>query len=171
MPRLAAAPVGVDLAPLEQRALAAAAAQGVGHPPRDVGRPHEHVGERSVFVGEPSPVVEHPRPDPVDHQVAQLLAQISQRLELVAVALFDQPAGRRDQGADAPRGDLDAEAGRHDLFELVRLVEDDDVVLGQHDPPAGQVGPVEVGVDHDDVGRGRPVAAPPRRSTGPPMGS
>ena len=45
----------------------------------------------------------------------------------------------------------------HHLLELVGLVEDDHVVLGQHGPPAGQVGPVEVGVDHHHVGRRRAV--------------
>ena len=77
---------------------------------------------------------------------------------MVTVALVDQCSGRRHQGAHAPGRDFDAEAGGHHLFELVRLVEHDDVVLGEHDPPAGQVGPIEVGVHHDDVGRGRPVA-------------
>ena len=69
----------------------------------------------------------------------------------------DQRAGRRGQGAEATRGDLDAQARGHHLLELVGLVEDDDVVLGQHGPPAGQVGAVEVGVDHHHVGRHGPV--------------
>ena len=38
------------------------------------------------------------------------------------------------------------------------LVEDDHVVLGQHDAAAGQVRPVEVGVDDDDVGHRGPLA-------------
>ena len=59
---------------------------------------------------------------------------------------------------EAPRRDLDPEARGHDFLELVRLVEDDDVVFGEHGPSAGQVGSVEMGVDHDDVGRGGAVA-------------
>ena len=101
--RLAGAAVRVGLAPLEQRALAAAAPQRVGHPARDVGRPHQHVGERSVLVGEPAPVVEHPRPDAIAHQIAQLITQVPQGLELVTVALVDQCSGRRHQGAHARR--------------------------------------------------------------------
>ena len=58
----------------------------------------------------------------------------------------------------APGRDLDPEARGHDLLELVRLVEDDDLVLGQHGPAAGEVCTVEMRVDHDDVRRGGAVA-------------
>ena len=97
-------------------------------------------------------------PDPVRQERAQLVAHRRQRVEQIRVALLDQGAGGRHQGAEAARGDLDPEARRHDLLELVGLVEDDHVVLGQYRPAAGQVGAVEVGVHHHDVGRGRPVA-------------
>ncbi len=40
----------------------------------------------------------------------------------------------------------------------MRLVEDDDLVLGEHRPAAGEVRPVEVGVDDHDVGRRGAVA-------------
>ena len=167
-------PVRVDLAPVEQRALAAAAAQRVGQPGGrpSAARTSTSESERSS-AEQPSPVVEHPRPDPVDHQVAQLRRRRSPRASQQRRGRARRPAARADvtRARTRPGRDLDAEAGRHHLFELVRLVEDDDVVLGQHDPPAGQVGPVEVGVDHDDVGRGRPVAGRLGEALARPRGS
>ena len=70
----------------------------------------------------------------------------------------DEPACGLGHGAQAPGGDLDAERLGHDVLDGVGLVEHDDVVLGQHRAVAGDVGGVEVGVDHDDVGRGGALA-------------
>ena len=47
----------------------------------------------------------------------------------------------------------------HDVFEYVRLVEHHDVVLGQDRSAACDVEPVEMGVDHDDVGGRGPAAS------------
>ena len=51
-------------------------------------------------------------------------------------------------------GHLDAGGGGDGVLELVGLVDDDHVVLGQHRAAGGEVQPVEVGVDDDDVGVG-----------------
>ena len=71
-----------------------------------------------------------------------------------AVGAGDGP-GHGGQGPEPPRGDLGAERRRHHLLDLVGLVEDHHLVLGQDGAPAGQVGAVEVGVDHHHVGRRR----------------
>ena len=117
----------------------------------------EQLGQLAVVDGWPGAVVQHPRPDTVNQEDAELLAHRGEGIEQFPVALVDQRPGRRHDGAEAAGGHFDPEAGRHDFLELVRLVEHDDVVLGQHHPTAGQVGTVEVGVDDDDVGAGGPV--------------
>ena len=97
------------------------------------------------------------RADPVGQQRAELVTDRRQPVELVGVAWLDQGAGRGDQRAEASGGDFHAEARRHDLFELVGLVEDDHVVLGQHHAAAGQMRPVEMRIDHHDVGHRSPL--------------
>ena len=118
----------------------------------------EQLGQLAVVDGWPGVVVQDPRPDPVTQEGAEPLAHRGEGIEQFTVAFVDQRPGRRHDGAEAAGGDLDPEAGRHDLLELVRLVEHDDVVLGQHHPTAGQVCTVEVGVHDHDVGGGGPVS-------------
>ena len=70
---------------------------------------------------------------------------------------------RRDEAGQVGEATgADGEAGgvRGDVLELVRLVDDHDVVLRQDHPARADVDAVEVGVDHDDVGR---RGLPPRR--------
>ena len=74
--------------------------------------------------------------------------------------------GREPAGAERQPG-----RRRDDVFELVRLVEDDHVVLGQERLAAGEVQPVEVGVDDHERRRPGPAGAPPRRSTARRAGS
>ncbi len=62
-------------------------------------------------------------------------------------------ARRLGHGADAAGGDLHTERLGHDVLDGMRLVEHHDVVVGEHGPVAGDVGGVEMGVHHDDVGR------------------
>ena len=68
---------------------------------------------------------------------------------------------RRDDRAErgeAPGRDLHADGVAHDVLEAVGLVEHHDVVLGEQHAVAGDVQPVEVRVDDDDVGdRGAPA--------------
>ncbi len=61
-------------------------------------------------------------------------------------------------GTDPAGGELGARRGGDDLLEAVGLVEHDQVVGRQHDAAGGDMRAVEVGVDHDDVGLGRPAA-------------
>ena len=68
--------------------------------------------------------------DLVAEQEAELVAQPGQRVEHIDVPGLDQRAGDHRQGAEPAGSDLHAQAGGHDLLELVSLVEDDHVVLG-----------------------------------------
>ena len=63
--------------------------------------------------------------------------------------------GQGDEPAGADRG---AHGVGDGVLQLVRLVEDHDLVFGQHRPPGSEVHAVEVRVDDDDVGRGGPPA-------------
>ena len=56
-----------------------------------------------------------------------------------------------------PALDLEAEARRCHLLQLVGLVEDDQVMGGRRAPPGGQMGRVQVGVDDHHVRLRRPV--------------
>ena len=71
--------------------------------------------------------------------------------------LVDHRAGVAGQGEEPTGRQFQAQAGRGHIFQLVRLVEDDHVVIGQHGATRGQMGGVQVGVDHDDVGHRRPL--------------
>ena len=55
--------------------------------------------------------------------------------------VVEERAGRGHERAEPAGGDLDPEARRHDLFELVGLVEDHDVVLGSTTPPLARCAP------------------------------
>ena len=68
----------------------------------------------------------------------------------VGFRLWDVTSGRH----------LRTERSDHHVLDLVGLVEDHHVMLGEYGALAGEMGPVEMGVDHDDVGRRRLV---PRR--------
>src|SRR5690606_24086193 len=70
--------------------------------------------------------------------------------------LGEEAAQHAGQVGEATGADLDAGRGRDDVLEHVGLVDDDDVVLGEDRPAAGEVEAVEVEVDHHDVGLGRP---------------
>ncbi len=59
--------------------------------------------------------------------------------------------------AEAPGRDHPAEGGGGDVLEGVGLVHHHHVVVGQRCAAAGQVGTVEVAVDHHHVGVGGPV--------------
>ncbi len=69
----------------------------------------------------------------------------------------EQRAHRCGQGVELVGGDGGAEGGGGDVLQRVGLVDDDDVVLGQHHPSTGQVGAVEVDVDHHDISGAGPV--------------
>ena len=73
--------------------------------------------------------------------------------------------------AQTARRHLDPETGGHDVLDGVRLVEDDDVVIGQDGSAAGHVGGVEMGVHHHHVSGGRTRRGPIRRSRSCPTGS
>ena len=60
-------------------------------------------------------------------------------------------SGERDEASTAQ---LDAGGGRDHLFQLMRFVEHDDLMLGQHRAVGGEVHAVEVAVDDDHVGVG-----------------
>ena len=68
--------------------------------------------------------------------------------------VVDDGPERSGQRGEPAGGDLDAGGGRDGVLELVGLVDDHDVVLGQHRPAGRQVQAVEVGVHDDDVGVG-----------------
>ena len=68
----------------------------------------------------------------------------------------EQGTGGGGQGPEPTGADLHPEAVGHHLLDLVGLVEDDHLVGREHGPAAGQVGAVQVGVDHHHVGLGRP---------------
>ncbi len=158
-PATAAAALASAIAVVAQeRPLQIAAAHSIGHPTCQLGRAAQELGQRAIVDRRLGIVVQDPGPDPVGEEIADLVAQREQRGQQVGFVLGHQRAGRQRQGPEASRGDLHPEARGHDLLELVGLVEDDHVVLGQDGPAAGQVGPVEVGVDHDHVGRRRGVA-------------
>ena len=110
----------------------------------------------------------HPGPsqrldDPLPH-----VAHLGHGLDDGVGPVVDEAAGRGGQRPEPPGPDLGAQAVGHDLFDLVGLVEDDDVVGREHHAPAGQVGPVQMGVDHHHVGLGGAApgllgeAVPPR---------
>ena len=158
-PRLAAGAVGVGRGPLvlgEERSLGSTAAQRVGDAPADLGTAAEQLGQLAVVHGRPSLVVQDARPDPITEEGAELIPDRRQGIEQIGIAGLDESPGRGHERTEPAGGHLHAEARRHDLLELVRLVENDHVVLGEHHASARQVRPVEVGVDHDDVGHRRP---------------
>ena len=97
------------------------------------------------------------RPDPVAEERAELITDRRQGVEQIAVAGLDESTGRGDERTKSARGHLHPEARCHDLFELVRLVEDDHIMLGEHHATTGQVCPVQMGVDDDDIGDRRPL--------------
>ena len=68
----------------------------------------------------------------------------------------EQRPGGGGQGPEAAGTDLHTEAVGHHLLHLVGLVEHHHLMGREHSAPAGQVGPVEMGVDHDDIGLGGP---------------
>ena len=72
---------------------------------------------------------------------------------------------------EAPGRQLDADGVAHHVLQDVGLVEHDDVVLGEDDAAAGDVEPVEVGVDDDDVGRRRPSPGQLGEARARPSGS
>ncbi len=65
----------------------------------------------------------------------------------------DHPGGHPRRGGEPPRAQLDRRGRRDDVGQLVRLVDHQHVVVGQHGPAARQVQAVQVGVDHHHVGR------------------
>ena len=73
-------------------------------------------------------------------------------------AMIDLAA--RASAMKLPPLELDARGRGDDLLELMRLVEHDDVVLGQHAASGGEVHAVEVGVDHEYVGLRRFCPSP-----------
>ncbi len=81
------------------------------------------------------------------------------------------PASASGQGPESPGADLHPETVGHDLFNFVGFIEDHNVVGREHGTATGQVGSVQVGVDHHHVGRRRPApgifgeALPARRAT------
>ena len=81
-----------------------------------------------------------------------------------------RPRGR-GEGTHATRAHLDAEGRREHILELVGLIDDEGVVLGEYLPAAAQICPEEMEVDDDDVGRGRPAPGRPRRNTHRPRGT
>ncbi len=64
----------------------------------------------------------------------------------------DDAAGAAGQVDEASARELDAAGGRHDVLELVGLVDHRELVVGEQQAVHGQVEPVEVEVHHDDVG-------------------
>ena len=109
--------------------------------------PARRVGQRSgqplVAVGERGPTTGRPRVGHAGDRVAGLGEDAPQ-----------QPG----QVGEPPGADLDAGGGRDDVVDHVGLVDDREVVLGEDGAVAGQVEPVQVEVDDDDVGLGGPVA-------------
>jgi hypothetical protein len=87
------------------------------------------------------------------------LEQVAGRPERVDGGSGRHGPAEGGEDAEPADGDLGAEGGRGDVLELVRLVEDHEVVIGQHVSAAGEVGPVKVGVDDDD---GRLLRPAPR---------
>ena len=163
--------VGIGLAVFgEERSLRATSPQRVGDTPTDLGPTCEQLGQFAIVHRGAGLVVQHTRADPVAEKHADLVADRRQGVQQVGLAWLDEGAGRGHQGAEAPRRDLNPEARGHDLFELVRLVEDHHVVFGRDDAAAGEMRPVEVGVHHDDIGDRSPFsgglgeAAPARRA-------
>ena len=144
---------------------------GIGHPSGHLGRPTQEVGQLAVVNRGLCVVVQDAGPTRSASRRPSwsptVTARPAGRLGLV---LAHQRAGRVGQGPEAAGGDLDPQARGHHLLQLVGLVEDHHVVLGQHGAAAGQVGSVEVGVDHGHVGRRRQVpgglgkASVPRRA-------
>ena len=105
---------------------------------------------------------EHQRVRDVDRQgIGQALAQagLERRSERLSSS-FEQagPVGgehgpdEAGEGREPPGAERQPRRRRDDVFELVRLVEDDHVVLGQEGLAPGEVEPVEVGVDDHQVG-------------------
>ena len=70
----------------------------------------------------------------------------------------DNGTGGDRQGPEPSGSYFEPQAVGHHILDLVGLIEHHDLVFGQHGTSAGEVGPVEVGVDHDDVGFGSPGA-------------
>src|SRR5690606_8465811 len=68
----------------------------------------------------------------------------------------DHASGAAGEVREAAAGEVDAAGGRHDLLQLVGLVDHHHLVLGEDHTAGGQVEPVEVEVDDDDVGLGGP---------------
>ena len=62
-------------------------------------------------------------PDPVAQECTKSVARGGERVQQFCVTLLNERAGGRSPGSESGRGDLDAEARRHDLLELVRPVE------------------------------------------------
>ena len=89
---LAARPVGVGRAGVvgEERALRAAAPQGVGDPAGELAGAGQELGQLAVLGLRPTDLVEHPRPDAVAQQRPHLLARRGQGVEQVRVAPLDE---------------------------------------------------------------------------------
>ncbi len=84
----------------------------------------------------------------------ECVGQLARRgLEITDDALVrhDRLGGAR-QPDDAAAAQLDARGRGDDLFELMNLVEDHHVVLGQDAAAGCEVHAIEVGVDHEHVG-------------------
>ena len=79
--------------------------------------------------------------------------------------------GGAGQVGEAAAVELEAEGVGHHVLELVGLVDDHHVVLGQQRAAGLQVEPVEMGVHDHHVGRRRPRPGRPRRSSAGPAGS
>ena len=71
--------------------------------------------------------------------------------------LLDDRPDRPGEVHEPPGSDLEPARVRHDVLELMGLVDHHHVVLGQHGTVAVEIETEQVGVDHDHVGVGRPV--------------
>ena len=168
--------VQAAFAATQQGALRAAGPEGIGDATRHLGGAgHEFVElaviRPSLALRGPRRRVEHPFAHPLRHQLLQPVTERRQCVELLGVALFDQGASGHGQRAEPGGRHLDAKTRGHHLLELVCLVEDHGVVIGQHGTPTRQMGAVEMGVDDDDVSQRRPFPRSLRRSSGRRRGS
>ena len=129
------------------------------------------VSPASLVIARSAAIVRSTRPAPTSTAAASTSSRRAEPLPVVLGQCVGQLAGtgfevadeplvghdrlrRPGQGDEAAAAQLDARGGGDDLFELVGLVEDHDVVLGQHAAAGGEMQAVEVGVDDEHVGGG-----------------
>ena len=98
----------------------------------------------------------YPLPGQRPQGPCQDVTQLGDRLDRVDPGRrrIDEGACRGGEGPEPAGPDLHAQAVGHDLLHLVGLVEDHDLMGREHRTPAGQVGPVQVGVHYHHVGLG-----------------